>query len=205
MTRNPKKSIWIQDYVLSNTLYSPELTYGMITQKEIEVLFERLKESPHYILKPRSFSFLRALYLLMFFTAFCLFFLAFFLLSINQIIPFSPELCFAVPFICFIIFLLFGLFLFYCSKIQKRKYLSKRDIFFDEIIKDTNNLYASRGVKFYYNESSPDREVIIFVTKPNDEEMARRAELIYAENNYLATKVEADNAEMLLTNYCNEL
>lgn len=183
------KTINAQDYIFSED-YQPEFTFGMITRDEILAVLKRLKKCPEYALYPEKIKSQQKTSKIMILFSFLIFILSWVLLAVLK----SQKKIYIFCGVCFIFVLTFC---FACcqfsnSRSEFRRYLAYRDIYFDEVLKDCNKIFSKRGVKFYYNNFSKFRDIIVRIRKP---ELMKRKEGETFERHYLGFESIIKNAE----------
>lgn len=157
------KTIKHQDYIFSED-YKPEYTYGMITRDEILVVLQRLKKCPEYVLYPKKFKMMEQSSKVLILLSFLIFIASWVMLTVVK--SKAKILIFCVMSFIFVFIFCIACCRFSSSRSKFKRYLAYRDIYFDEVLKDCNKMFSSRGVKFYYNNFSKYRDIVIRIRRP---------------------------------------
>ena len=179
-----------QDYIISGD-YKPEYTHGMITKDEIMAVIKILKTSPNYDLYPKKFSSKQNSSKMLSLASFFLLVLA--LVSLTLMPGPLKLISFTSLSILFMILFSVSCCSFWSSRTEFKHHLACRDVYFDEVLHNCNKLFEKRGVKFYYNDMSPTRDILVRVRKPRRQN--RIVDGIAFEKYYLGFESIIKNAE----------
>ena len=187
--------VYEYDYIYSKE-YSPKYTYGVILKDEIDSVVDRLRKCPEYNLHPQIFDNRELkikLLLLLSFTIFC-----FAWVSLTLFRGYFRLFSFLLLNIIFLM-----LFVISCARLsnnrgQYKHYLARRDVYFDEVMKNTNRIFRKRGVKFFYNDMSKSRDIIVRIRRPLKPVLIQ--ENTKNERHYLGFETILKNAEEQVKN-----